>query len=286
MAATESNALAVDAVICITLNDDEERRAALLRHLATIDADLATRLRFLRVSPDRENPHRGCFTSHKEAWHALSGARHGLILEDDAHLLSSSWEECKQTANKWLSSSSSNEWTFLMLGWMPLRASHSGTPHVLRVRAGALSHAYIVNVQSKWLGHVPPYDGIAIDYLIAMREVLARHGYTGIATFAVRPMGVIQRPGVGSNILYRESWGEAAWKCGTCRLRQLVGSAWSNALLRYRLSRRLCEYACTSIHVHSLFAGLWAALLVVMLIVAAAATTTTLLQSASEGMSG
>ena len=241
--------LQVDLVLCVSLRSDEKRRALLLRDMEAIDADLAARCRFLQVDRDSENPARGCYTSHQMAWRELlsSGARYGLVIEDDAVLLGSSWQACKATANAWLASKGGTEWTFLMLGWMPLRAVRTDTPHVLRVRNGALSHAYIVDAQSPWLSGVPPYNGLAIDMLIANCDLLERHGYTSARTFAVRPMGVIQRAGIKSNIVYRDSCHRAAMYVITCRLHRLAGSAWSNDLMEYKLTRSMCEFACTCV---------------------------------------
>ena len=149
------------------------------------------------------------------AWRELSarGVKHALILEDDASLLCT-WDAYKLSANAWLDASSSSSadvppWTFLMLGWLPMRAARvrvaGGTPHldVVRVLFGYQSHAYIVNLQqwASWLPGIKPYNGVPIDTLNAQREILERRGYKGLHTFAVRPMGFVQRRGVGSSMV-------------------------------------------------------------------------------------
>ena len=246
--------LHVDSVVCISLRSDNKRRELLLCDLSAVDSDLAARCNFLLVDRDDENPARGCYTSHQLAWRELeaSGARYGLVFEDDAMLLSSSWAGCKATANAWLTTENI-EWTFFMLGWMPLRAVRTESPHVLRVRSGALTHAYIINLQSPWLRGVTEFNGLPIDGVIAMCDLLERHGYQSATTFAVRPMGVIQRPGLPSNVTRCDACHHVAWYLISCQLHKLAGSAWSNMLLRYRLSRWVCEHACTHMHIHMFF---------------------------------
>ena len=140
-------------------------------------------------------------------------------------------------------------------------------PRVLHVRKGALSHAYVANLHSPWLAGVTPYNGCPIDVLIAECDMLERHGFVSPRTFAIRPMGAIQRPGAGSNIMHREAWHRAAWMCMTCRLYKCQGSLWSNVLLRYRVWRSMCEHVCTCVNVR-LFLALAPATVLLLLLVA------------------
>ena len=260
--------LEVDAVMCISIRTQATRRQRLMDDLKERDATFAKRLQFHLVDRDSDNPVRGCYTSHLSVWHHLEqlGARRALVLEDDASLVSS-WATCKQAANQWLASSS-EEWTFLMLGWMPFEAELTDTPHVVRVLAGALSHAYVINLQSPWLANVKArgYVGFPIDALIASRAWFASRGYKGICTFAVRPMGVIQRGDEVSNIVNRESLFQASWLMLSGQMHKLQGSDWAAMWLGHTFTRRLCEISCTRYNLLS-FAQTASRCLVVLLLV-------------------
>ena len=124
---------------------------------------------------------------------------------------------------------------------------------MLRVLSGALSHAYVVNLQSPWLAKVRArgYVGFPIDFMIANRAWFASRGYTGIRTFAIRPMGAIQRGDDVSSILNRESWSLAAWLVLTRQTHKLRGSDFSSMWMRHRFTRRICEDRCTMYNLYT-----------------------------------
>ncbi len=73
--------LDVDAVLCISLKEREERRASVLKELEKLNL----KVEFLIVDKDSEDPQRGCFNSHKKCSQlALKrGYKRVLVLEDD-----------------------------------------------------------------------------------------------------------------------------------------------------------------------------------------------------------
>ncbi|QCI12294.1 hypothetical protein E6B08_13395 [Pseudomonas putida] len=161
MVSKDLSQLSVDGVMCISLNEREDRRNL----LATQFAEAGIKIEFMLVDPDPHNPERGCFESHiKCACLALErGYRNTLVLEDDATLVAFPCARIQQI-NRFIASDNP-ELFFLgaTLGkvWLTW---HRG---IARYRAKG-TFAYILSEGGcrKLIGHAP-YSGTAIDKVLS-----------------------------------------------------------------------------------------------------------------------
>lgn len=149
--------LAVDAALCISLREREDRRALLEEQFA----GSGLQMEYVLVERDREDPQRGCYDSHLLcAELALQrGYRRVLILEDDATLGS---------FGKWLPSRinrflNKREPEIFYLGVILGKLWLTWFPGIARVRAQG-AHAYILSAEGcRKVLALGPYGGRGID---------------------------------------------------------------------------------------------------------------------------
>ncbi len=169
--------LAVGAVLCISLQDRADRRAALLEEFSPF----GLAVEFVRVERDAEDPERGCYRSHQHcAGLAVErGLRRVLILEDDARL--DAWDAASiRRINRFLALRRPD---LFHLGGIVGRMWRIPFPGVVRCRLTGC-HAYILSAHAcRWLA-ATPWAGEPVD------SVLPRvfHG------FAAYPMLFSQQP--------------------------------------------------------------------------------------------
>lgn len=155
-------ALDVDAVFAISLVGRTDRRQA----LAAAFAPLAREIEFLLVEPDRENPERGCYSSHQAcARTALErGARRVLVLEDDA-TLSALRPRTVERINRFLALRRPE---LFYLGGILGRMWRIPFPGVVRCRLDG-AHAYVLSAAGcrRLLGL--PFTGDPVDTVLRRR---------------------------------------------------------------------------------------------------------------------
>lgn len=149
--------LDVDAVLCISVCEREDRRALLDEEFASS----GLQVEYVLVERDNENPERGCYNSHLRcAELALQrGYRRVLILEDDATLEFFA-PRVLARINRFLAKRNPDIFYLgVNLGWLWL----TWTPSIARVRAQG-GHAYILSTEAcrKVIG-LGDYSGRGID---------------------------------------------------------------------------------------------------------------------------
>ena len=154
--------LDVDAVFCISLREREERRRAVLEQLQPLGLDIE----FYLADRDRENPERGCYTSHQAcARQALErGHQRVLMLEDDATLTGGDDRQMR-SINRFLRLRSPE---IFYLGGIVGRMWRIPFPHVVRCRLAA-THAYILSASGCRKLLSLPYASRPIDSIYAKR---------------------------------------------------------------------------------------------------------------------
>lgn len=173
----------VDEVFCLTLRTRPERRAAAERQLATVG--LAERVSFLVQDADVEDGKRGCFHAHQEAARvALSrGARRALIFEDDIHFLPSFTPFAAAQVARFVRTAQ-EPWHVFFLGHFPRRMELSAHAGVVKV-SSMDAHAYIITETGMRDLSQLSYQGEQVD---------VHYHYQCVFSYALYPMGVVQRP--------------------------------------------------------------------------------------------
>ena len=145
---------AVDAIYCISLQEDQHRTTRASAHFHRLG--LCTAVTFYR--PRRgKNTHRAVWESHRAvARHALAqGYQRALILEDDVAFLRP-WSSVAPRILRALSRLPENWWGFYLGHW-PFQGYLIGKD-IMRIRSGC-SHAYIANTRLlQWLSTTIPMD--------------------------------------------------------------------------------------------------------------------------------
>lgn len=150
-------ALAIDGVLCISLETRDDRRAILTREFA----ESGLSIEFVLVKKDVEDPQRGCFNSHLDCARMALERGYGrvLILEDDATLEAFSSAAVERINNFLARRNPEMFYLGVTLGKMWLTWS----PGVARVR-GQGAHAYMLSAAAcRKLVELPPYSGKGID---------------------------------------------------------------------------------------------------------------------------
>ncbi|MEC9483035.1 MAG: glycosyltransferase family 25 protein [Halomonas sp.] len=148
--------LAVDAVFCISLSEQQDRRELLKNEFR----ELGHEIEFILVERDAKNPERGCYRSHQIcAQTALKrGYKRVLILEDDATFLN---PENRQVAriNRFL------RWRnpqLFYLGGMLGRMWLTPWRNIVRCRLTG-TQAYIISRKGCEVLVSHDYTGVAVD---------------------------------------------------------------------------------------------------------------------------
>ncbi len=155
--------LAVDAVLCISLKNREDRRAAIEKEFAACGREIE----FFLADKDQENPERGCYNSHLACARiaVARGYERVLILEDDA-IIDPFRPETILRINRFLESANPEIFYLgAVLGKMWLTRHRN----IARIR-GQATHAYILSAQgcAKVAGW-EAYFGRGIDNLYSKR---------------------------------------------------------------------------------------------------------------------
>lgn len=150
--------LDIDAVLCISIKDRDDRRALLQKEFA----ETGLEIEFVLVDRDGNDPQRGCFTSHQTCARLIidRGYRHALILEDDATL--DEWNSATlQRVNHFIDTKKPD---ILFLGVILGKMWLTWFPSIARCRAVG-AHAYILSVEGarRTLEHT--YTDLGIDTL-------------------------------------------------------------------------------------------------------------------------
>lgn len=132
--------LSVDAVLCISLKDRQDRRDLLIKSLKSSGLEIE----FVLVDADRENPVRGCFNSHVMCANIALQRNYErvMILEDDA-LQYSFHPSAVSHINKFMTS---KNFSILHLGYTMGKIWLTWNLFIARGRVTAL-HAYILSRQ-------------------------------------------------------------------------------------------------------------------------------------------
>ena len=132
----------MDDIIVISLQEATERRVAVAEELQRAGI---TNYRFLLVDrPENKNGIYGCYTSHQRALQEskTSGYKRVCIFEDDIHF-DDDLIVAHEAYNAFINAGVT--WDFLMLGWLPVAASATNIPNILKVKCATTTHAYIAN---------------------------------------------------------------------------------------------------------------------------------------------
>lgn len=148
----------VDAIFVISLDNADERRDK-MKEWYPSDANL----QFFIVQR-MKNPEMGCYTSHQKVLiHAKKkGFKRILVLEDDAFPLFP-WNTIITHTNNALKYLKDKSWTYLMLGYLPIRSYKTTDSNVIEVKCAYDAHAYIINVDNV---KAIPWKSIPIDRLL------------------------------------------------------------------------------------------------------------------------
>lgn len=152
------NKLAVDAVLCISLNEREDRRELVRQEIKKINAD--AQLEFVLVNKDQEDPQRGCFNSHQQCARIALERQYSrvLVLEDDV-LFEGFTDEKIKTINSFLNKKKPEVFYLgAILGKMWL----TWVPRIARVR-GQGAHAVILSADACKKVNALVYDTRGID---------------------------------------------------------------------------------------------------------------------------
>jgi glycosyl transferase family 25 len=151
------SALDVDAVLCISVCEREDRRALLDEAFA----NSGLQVEYVLVARDNENPERGCYNSHLRCAELAfqRGYRRVLILEDDATLEFFA-PRVLTRINRFLAKRNPD---IFYLGVILGRLWLTWTPSIARVRAQG-GHAYMLSAEAcrKVIG-LGDYSGRGID---------------------------------------------------------------------------------------------------------------------------
>ena len=152
--AKDLSKLDIDAVLCISLRNREDRRAALLASFEGSGLDIE----FFLADKDEEDPQRGCYDSHLACARTVleRGYKRALILEDDCVLEDFS-PRIVPRINRFLNTRNPE---IFYLGLLLGKIWLTWHPGIARCR-GAGTHAFIVSSE-------------------ACRKMLERGGYTGM----------------------------------------------------------------------------------------------------------
>lgn len=217
--------LDVDAVLCISLVDREDRRRVLLEQFAP----LGLPVEFVLVERDGEDPERGCYHSHQRcARLALErGCRRVLVLEDDATL---ERLDPRQVAhiNRFLRLRRPQ---LFYLGGILGRMWRIPYPGVVRCRLSC-AHAYVLSAAGCRRLLALDYAGDPVDSVLAQR----------FKAYGAYPMLCQQQPEcrVGSDLARHRSQrlaGDAAvkdaefWRRNLERQHESVRRNWARTLL-------------------------------------------------------
>ncbi len=143
-----------DKVYCISLKERPDRREKARQQF--VEVGLGSRVEFVVVSKNRENPEKGIFESHQQCLRKglASRAETILIFEDDVFFQRFS-DDLLTTACNYLRSVAS--WDVLVLGGISSGSSTTPVRNLVRIRYRCLAHAYGVNkpfaqalVEKKW----------------------------------------------------------------------------------------------------------------------------------------
>ncbi len=187
--ATPKVADIVDAVYCISIQEQPERFAAVqaLFHAEGLCQDVV----FYRPKRGR-SPNPAIWSSHRAvAREALRrGQRRILVLEDDIRLVGS-WTRAVAAARRAIAKLPP-DWRALYLGHWPIAAYFAGRG-VLRTMSGA-THAYIANLPLlRWLDETEPMDPYAPKRPRSIGGGIDS-AFSGLPLmFAVFPMRIVQR---------------------------------------------------------------------------------------------
>lgn len=149
----------IDALFVISLDTDTKRRELMKSWYppGVLNFHIVKRMK---------DPTHGCYNSHEQILMKSKqmGLQRVLILEDDAFPLFD-WDKIVRLTNKAIQEleSTAGGWTFLALGYLPIRTTKTRSNNLVRINCAFGTHAYIANVPK--FKHVP-FKGIPIDSLL------------------------------------------------------------------------------------------------------------------------
>lgn len=164
--------LNVDRIYVITLKDAYKRREQMKKWYKNVN------LNFFIIDK-MKNPEKGCFTSHQKVIidAKKKGYKRILVLEDDAYPLYN-WEYISKKSNDAMNM---NEWDYIMLGYLPIRAKKIND-NIVSIKCALDAHAYIVNIERV---KSIPWKGDAIDHKLFCNNENIVYG--------IHPMLIVQK---------------------------------------------------------------------------------------------
>ncbi|MDR0702598.1 MAG: glycosyltransferase family 25 protein [Azoarcus sp.] len=195
--------LDIDATLCISLNNREDRRASLLESFSKSGLDIE----FFLVDKDEEDQQRGCYDSHRACAQMIlqRGYKRALILEDDCVLSCSPSHKTVAHINRFLNR---NNPEIFYLGVLLGKIWLTWFPGIARCRGQGM-HAYIISAQGcQTILSWEAYAGKGIDNLFSKR-------FKGYCAF---PMMCFQSHEFSTDIeIYRDNLGEKHTKAQKTR---------------------------------------------------------------------
>jgi hypothetical protein len=177
----------IDAIFVISVREATQRREKMLRwwnhpHI---------KLNFHIVERNKD-PTKGCFQSQVETLQQAkkAGFKRVLILEDDS-LPVTDLENLIKRTNDSIECVNTNEsqWTYLMLGYFPIRSKKTSNGGVLNIKCAYLANAYIANLANIV---IPTWDNEDLDHVLFCKnsdDIITTNVY-GIFPMLVRQEAV------------------------------------------------------------------------------------------------
>jgi glycosyl transferase family 25 len=156
--------LDIDATLCISLKNREDRRASLLESFNESGLDIE----FFLVDKDEEDPQRGCYDSHRACARMILQRGYGrvLVLEDDCVLSRPPSRKTVARINQFLNR---NNPEIFYLGLLLGKIWLTWFPGIARCR-GQGAHAYVISAKGcRTMLSWETYAGKGIDSLFSKR---------------------------------------------------------------------------------------------------------------------
>ncbi|MBN1364064.1 MAG: hypothetical protein JW976_04580 [Syntrophaceae bacterium] len=149
-----------DCIYCISLEEREERRRAVLKSFTKVG--LNEKVEFVLVQPHPSNIEQGMYESHITCLRRglEAGAKNIVIFEDDV-IFDRFKEENFRQCVKFLQENPN--WKVLILGALIRSSQKTANPFIQKVRYQSLAHAYALNRHYAETLAYKPWQGIIID---------------------------------------------------------------------------------------------------------------------------
>lgn len=198
----------IDSIVVISVKEAIDRR----KRIVDWWSNPKIKLQFNIVEKNKENPAKGCFTSHADIIKNAkkSGLNRILILEDDAQPTTSIDNLIKKVnkAMRWLDNNDP-KWTYLMLGYFPIRSEKTNNKDIVNIKCAYLSHAYIANLKNINPPNWNNNKKLQIDDLLFCDGKYSNLTFTKMKNkksrvYGLRPM-IVKQYGIDSFISYSHS---------------------------------------------------------------------------------